>query len=546
MEIPTIPVEEGVRLMVGDLERGRRFDKAVLLFAVYKAETTRAQAESLLEARLGEMGFRIERVRFPLEGEPDWPYWLRFHPPDGDSAFFVYNLRRAFPEILQYLNYRREIFAEERVRAVFWVLEEEARRLALEAPDFWAFRTQVLELLEVPPPRERAEIARELAWWGWYGVPYAYESPEEIEERIVLRERLLAELPETEEATAARAEMHYTLGGLYWARREFEQALEYFRQALELARQLGDERLVTWAHNGLGNVYYDLGRYEEAIAEYERAIELDPKLPYPHNGLGNAYRQLGRYEEAIAEYERAIELDSKYAYPYNGLGSVYGDLGRYEEAIAEYKKAIELDPKYPYPYDNLADIYTDQGRYDEAIELYQKSLELQPRAAPHNSLGIIYYYLDRCQEAMTEFQRAIELDPKGAGPYHGLGNVYYELGRYDEAILTYKKAIDLNPKRATHHISLAATCRKLGKEEEFAKHGQRARKLLDPDEHYNWARLESISGNTEKALEHLKLALEKEAELKEWAAKRDSDLEWIREDERFWELLEMSKEVASS
>ena len=481
MEIPAIPVEEGVRLMVGDLERGRRFDKAVLLFAVYKAETTRAVAEALLEARLEEMDFRIERVRFPLEGEPDWPYQLRFHPPDGDTAIFVHDLRKAFPDILQYLNYRREIFAEERVRAVFWVLEEEARRLGLEAPDFWAFRTQVLEFLEVSPPMRRAEIARGLAWWGWHGVPYAYESPEEVDERITLRERLLKDLPQ--DALAARGELHYTLAALYSFKGNHDQALGNVQLALELAQRIGNRHLEMSAHNGLGNVYDDLGRYDDAIAEYERAIELDPKDAYPHNGLGNVYFEVGRYDDAIAEYERAIELDPKDACPHNGLGSVYYEVGRYKEAIAEYKRAIELDPKF---------------------------------ALPHN----------------------------------GLGSVYYELGRHDEAIAEYERAIELDPKYAMPHLSLAGIYRRLDKQEELVQHSQRTRELLAPDDHYNWACLEAICGSTERALEHLKLALEKEAELKEWAAKRDPDLEWIREDERFWEVVgelpEINKEVASS
>ncbi|RLE29177.1 hypothetical protein DRJ27_05000, partial [Candidatus Acetothermia bacterium] len=347
----SLPLEEGVRFLAGDLERGHRFDKAVLLFALYRAETTRAQAEAMLEAQLRRFGLKVRRVYITPEGdERDLPLWLRWHPPDGDTVIFVYDLRKAFPDALQYLNYRREIFVEERVRAVFWVLEEEARRLALEAPDFWAFRTQVLEFLEVPPPTRRVEIAKELAWWGWHGVRYAYESPEEIEERIVLRERLLKELPKTEEATAARAEVYYTLGGLYWAKKDLEQALEHTKQALELARRIGDERLLTGAHNGLGIVYSELGRYEDAIAEYERAIELDPKDALPHNGLGNVDDELGRHEDAIAEYERAIELDPKYAAPHNGLGNVYYELGRHDEAIQAYQKAIELDPKYAYPY----------------------------------------------------------------------------------------------------------------------------------------------------------------------------------------------------
>ena len=509
----SLPLEEGVRFLTGDLERAHRFDKAVLLFALYRAETTRAQAEAMLEARLRQAGLKVRRVYITPEGEErDLPLWLKWHPPDGDTVIFVYDLRRAFPEILQYLNYRREIFAEEQVRAVFWVLEEEARRLALEAPDFWAFRTQVLEFLEVPPPTRRVEIARGLAWWGWHGVPYAYESLEEIEERIVLRERLLAELGDVEETIAARAELHYTLGGLYRFKRGYEEALKHAQQVIELAKQMGNERLKTWAWNTVGNVYADLGRYHEAIAEYERAIELDPGYAIPHTGLGNVYAELGRYDDAIAEYERAIELDPKDTYPHNGLGTIYARLGHYADAIAEFERAIELDPKYAYPHTGLGNVYHELGQYYDAI---------------------------------AGCERAVELDPGDAYPHNSLGNVYYELGRYEDATAEFQKAIELDPRLATAHVSLASTYRRLGQQEKFEEHSRWARELLASGDHYNWACLEAICGNMERALEHLKLALEREPRKREWA-KRDPDLEWVREDERFWELLEMNKEVASS
>ena len=72
--------------------------------------------------------------------------------------------------------------------------------------------------------------------------------------------------------------------------------------------------------------------------------------------------------------------------------------------------------------------------------------------------------------------------------------------------------------------------------EESSHFAEQARQYLSSDDYYNLACLESISGNVEAALEHLRLALEKEPGLREWA-KRDPDLEWIKGDERFWEVV---------
>ena len=570
LDIP-IPIEEGVRLLAGDLERGRRFNKTVLLFAVYRAEATRARAERLLEARLRELGFRIERVRFPRPEEPDWPYYLYHHPPDRDTVFFVYDLRKGFPALLDYLNYRREIFVEKKVRAVFWVLEEEARELALKAPDFWAFRTHVLEFLEVPPPAKRVEIARDVAWWGFE----ERLSAEERRARIAMRERLLEELGEGEETAAARAELLYTLGGLYYWDRQYDRALEAVRNALALAERMDNRRLAAWCWNNLGNVYADLGRYDEAVEAYKKAVELDPDDAYPWNGLGEVYRHLGRYDEAIKAYQKAIELDANYAYPWNNLGNVHAALGRYDEAIKAYQKAIELDANYAYPSNNLGNIYAALGRYDEAIKAYRRAIELDAdfaypwnglgnvyadlgryeeareaywkaleigslseheQAVVWNGLGNVYDDLGRYDEAVEAYKKAVELDPDDAYPWNGLGNVYYQQGRYEEAIAAYKKAIELDPQRPVPYRSLAGIYRRLGDEEQMAHHLAEARRRLPPDDHYNRACLEAIAGNKEAALEHLRQALEKNPAMREWA-RRDPDMEWIREEPEFKKLV---------
>jgi tetratricopeptide (TPR) repeat protein len=295
---------------------------------------------------------------------------------------------------------------EDKVRAVFWLTEREAAELPRRAPDFWAFRHWVVEFLEAPRVEQAAQRAGELAWRGFEErLP-----PEERKARIDLRERLLAELPETEETAAARAELHYTLGGLCHWDRKYEKALAHFRVAHDLAERLGNTQLRAWSLNGLGNVYDDLGRYEEAIAAYQRAIELDPEVAYLHNNLGNVYRAQGRHEEAIAAYQQAIDLDPEFAYPHNNLGNVYADLGRYEEAIAAYQRAIALDPEDAVYHYNLGIAYQHAGRYEEAIAAYQRAIDLDPgNAAFQASFAAVCRELGREKDYEQHIHRAREL-----------------------------------------------------------------------------------------------------------------------------------------
>ena len=497
--------QEGARLLADLLDRAARHGRSAILFAVYRAESTRALAEQLLLQELRERNLRARRVRLPLEdkhsGPEDLPLWLRWHPPADDEAVFVYDLARAFPGVLNALNYRRELFVEGRWKVLFWLRDEELGQVGRRAPDFWAFRNQVVELLDVPPLDLAAWLSQEigLAWIGFEErVP-----PEELEARIGSRERLLAELGDAAETAAVRAELVYTLGGLYHWKKDHARALELLEQALALARQLEDRRLEAWIHNGLGNVYRDLGRHDEAIAAYQRALELGGLTPQQetivHSNLGKSYHDLRRYDEAIAVYQRAIELAPNDAASHNGLGDVCSDLGRYDEAIAAYQRAVELDPTYASPHNGLGNVYRDLGRHDETVAAYQRVVELDPTEAyPHNNLGNIYRDLGRHDEAIAAYQRAIELDPDYVYPHNNLGLVYHDLGRHDEAIAEYQCALELGgltPQQETIvHSNLGKSYRDLGRYDEAIAAYQRAVEL-DPTDAYPHNGLGNVYGD---------------------------------------------------
>jgi tetratricopeptide (TPR) repeat protein len=413
------PLTDRVDRLARELGLAIRWDRPSILLAVYSSMYVMGDAAAALEAQLRKGGQQVVWVRVNGEADADIPMRLAEHPQRNGTVFFISGLQWGGQTALRALNIRREYFVDERLRAVFWLTENEAVAIAREAPDFWAFRHRVVEFVESPEPGQAAEMARGLAWRGFED----HTLRQNTQAKIALREALLADLPESDETLAARAELLYTLGGLYWADRQYKRAEECLRAALEGARRTDNARLEAGCHNGLGNVYAALERHEEAMAEFRWAIELDPQTPYPHNGLGNAYCELGRYEEAVAKYRLAIELDAKYAPPHYGLGKVSANLGRYEEAVAEYRRAIELDPQDAYS---------------------------------HNGLGNVYYTLNRHQEAVAEYQRALELDPKFAPAYFNLALAEIQRNNVDVALEHLKRAIALEPEEAIERAKKAS------------------------------------------------------------------------------------------
>jgi len=120
--------------------------------------------------------------------------------------------------------------------------------------------------------------------------------------------------------------------------------------------------------NELGNVYFNSGACDDAIAAYGKAIELDRQFAWPYSNLALAYVQKNRFAEAILLYQRSIELftsDKDKAVTWNRLGNVYRRLNDYSNAIAAYQTADELDPdnatlSLRSHYGLLGNLYMDQ------------------------------------------------------------------------------------------------------------------------------------------------------------------------------------------
>ncbi|WP_448337817.1 tetratricopeptide repeat protein, partial [Chloroflexus aurantiacus] len=117
---------------------------------------------------------------------------------------------------------------------------------------------------------------------------------------------------------------------------------------------------------------------------YQRAIALDPQYAYPWNGLGNVYRQQGRYDEAIAAYQRAIDIDPQFAAPWQGLGLVYTLQGELEQAVTAFRRAIELAPEEGTFYGSLAGVLRRLGREEEARQAIEAARPLMAQESEYN------------------------------------------------------------------------------------------------------------------------------------------------------------------
>ena len=219
-------------------------------------------------------------------------------------------------------------------------------------------------------------------------------------------------------------------------------------------------------------------------------------------GLGAAAYFAGLKAEALAALDRALEINPQDAQAHSNRGVVLSALGRKAEALAAYDRALEINPQDAQAHSNRGNVLDDLGRKDEAEEAYRS---------------------------------AIRLAPEDPGMYAGLILLLRLQGRAREALPLAEKRLSLDPENFNVLLALASMHRHLGNRDEAARYAAEARPRIPADDHYNLACLESVCGNVDAALAHLRRAAGDPDFDRDWA-RRDPDFEWIRDDPRFGEF----------
>jgi tetratricopeptide (TPR) repeat protein len=173
----------------------------------------------------------------------------------------------------------------------------------------------------------------------------------------------------------------------------------------------------------------------------------------------------------------------------------------------------------------------------DGIENYRKITAMAPNNdKAWDTLGKLLKDAGKYSEAVSAFENAISLCPQKDLYHYHLGLVYAAQKRHEDAISSFQKVIDLNPGYTLAHCALAGSFRRLGKETEAEQHIKVALPRLNAETEYNRACFEAICGNTDQAIELLRLALEKKQTSPDWV-RGDPDLDFIREDPRFKALV---------
>ena len=295
-------------------------------------------------------------------------------------------------------------------------------------------------------------------------------------------------------------EIYKNLAIVYRHRKEFDKALESAQMSTSLSEGAADASLLT------GNIYFESGRYDEAIAAYREVLAKSPDNPRVLYNLGSALMKKGDEFAAIEYFRQAGAADriGDVAHKaYSRLGVMSIERKSFEEAEKYLKQAVAIRPGDALNRYNLGIAYLRQNKTAEALQElekaeatgeadatvlegigdayfslknYDKSLDVYGRLRQGNDrnvrilsrIGEIYYEKGELDGAYEAYRKITTIEPATENAriaYLNMGNILDDEQRFDEAIEAYQRALSISPKDDAAYYNLGIAYKHAGKPE---------------------------------------------------------------------------------
>ncbi|XP_014008607.1 protein O-mannosyl-transferase TMTC1 [Salmo salar] len=273
------------------------------------------------------------------------------------------------------------------------------------------------------------------------------------------------------------ADAYSSLASLYAEQKRFAEANEVYLQGIESCPDSSDLHnnygvfLVDIGEGALAAAHYqhavrlkpahyvamvNLGRLlrssnenKEAESWYKKALQVTRKVDIL-TPLGALYYNTGRYEEALQVYREAATLQPDSTDIWLALAQVLAMAGRSKEAEKMTLGIISKQGSCIECYRLLSAIYSKRGNYTEALDaldkaLLQNPIDMSVRAELHFSKGNQLREMNQLDRAFESYKLVVELKPDQSQAWMNMGGIQHIKGDYAAARQYYQRALILTP-----------------------------------------------------------------------------------------------------
>jgi tetratricopeptide (TPR) repeat protein len=254
-------------------------------------------------------------------------------------------------------------------------------------------------------------------------------------------------------------------------------------KALQLSPNSSD------AHEALAGVFYQQGKFLEALEEGLRTAESNGPEEKIAGFIGMTLDTLGHPDRALAWHSLSCKLGGRWSDEYGLLGDSWAKLCDDERALQAYRRAAQLQPEPPVGEIGICHLRLLQGDLEGARELWRSRLRSHGGFGEAEQIAAqIEFFARRFDTAASLYAALTKTDADGGGSFYGavtyrsaLGRARQALGNEEgaEAILEdclFKEtaAVDREPENPEASYRLAAVEASLGMSERSIAHLKRA------------------------------------------------------------------------
>lgn len=322
----------------------------------------------------------------------------------------------------------------------------------------------------------------------------------------------------------------------------FERREDYTRAILCQEMMQEHKGLDDGPIDQLADLYFNQGRYHEALKELERIyqhddFEDDHLLATILGRIGACHRQQNDLDQAHTFLSDALTYDEKNHWLLTELAECERAEDNYEKALSYYQQALEQQNDDHFARSRLAQLEFENGNEEQAIAHYNHILNEKPRAywamielaqilsssdpqrshdlcqevldndgstpAAYSQLGQLARNDGKIEEAYNHFQDALTITPDANWILHELADISYQLGKKEEALTHLTQARNNDPFDA---ITYGVHADFLRNENDLGKAVPFLQKAVELDISYTWAwrelaEVQALVGNATAAQE---------------------------------------------
>lgn len=275
------------------------------------------------------------------------------------------------------------------------------------------------------------------------------------------------------------------MGDVLMIKRQYEKAVDRYKEALSIYAKLGYKKEVGANHANLGLCYFYLSSFPESLENDFKALKIYEELQYDEGqaivlgNIGIVHKSNKNLDKGLEYALKALEKDKKVK-NVKGIGRHLGNIASIYEhqgtlllakdtaaANEKFKKALDAfaeasriaeenndHVQLGVIINNLANLYFTMGDTVKCIAYYFKAYEIdkitdnkEGMAMHLGNIGWIYHVSGKEKEAEKYTKEALGLLVNTPNLYNvsnlneNLSEIYEKLGKYNLALETYRTFI---------------------------------------------------------------------------------------------------------